>query len=253
MNNTASNSTHWFATRLRLTAFVDPTKRPTSLGWFQDLTGEQPEQQTSSPKSGEFTEEGHYLEGKLSLSSGLNRIDWHYFAEEIPDIDKINVLGTFEEATQIFEQLMLKWLDFDAIPPINRLAFGAYLVWPVSNNAEAYTILPEFLPVEFDPDNTSDFIYRINRRRYSNVVDSMLINRLHKWSVVRRILAKFQIQGSNISADITDNEGRIAVDLELDMNTYQEFDGYVESNHLAPLFSELVRLAQEISEHGDIE
>jgi hypothetical protein len=74
---------------------------------------------------------------------------------------------------------MDQWLQH--CPPINRLAFTGSLLQPVDNHPAGYEILNRYMRwVEIDPQS-SEFLYRINRRANSTAVQGLDLNRLSTW------------------------------------------------------------------------
>ncbi|MDQ7034545.1 MAG: hypothetical protein Q9P01_06835 [Anaerolineae bacterium] len=113
-----------------------------------------------------------------------------------------------------------------------------------------YEKLTELLPFKIDAENSSDFFYQINRRRNSNTISNLELNRLSKWSVLK-------LQTALIRTDIAANQlitlpEAYACRLELDINTIQNFEGELDQDKLSDLFYELINLGKEIATKGDI-
>ena len=145
-----------------------------------------------------------------------------------------------------FQELAIRLLQLDECPPLRRLAFGAALLRPVTTRALGYETLGRYLPkVQLDPDSL-DFSYHINRRRSSSLLPSLELNRLSKWSVV-------ELQEMVLGSDgvVFHEQGEFACRVELDMNSVPSSAPL--SMDLAPnLFGELVQLATEVANSGDI-
>ena len=105
----------------------------------------------------------------------------------------------------------------------------------------------DLLPhVQLDPAGSSDFMYRINRRRQcKSGISSLAINRLSTWSVAR-------IQDITMEAHRTvPGPSSYVCRLELDINTAPEFKSALRKSSLTKLTDELIRLANEIASEGD--
>ena len=140
-----------------------------------------------------------------------------------------------------FRDLALRWLGLENCPPLRRLAFGAILLKPVSDQQKGYETLDKHLPdVTVDP-SSSDFLYQINRRRPSTAVGGLPLNRLSKWSIQ-------QVQELMISPGdgLTRRSETFACRLELDINSVPSKKP-LPKDRLPALFEELVGLANEMA------
>jgi hypothetical protein len=240
----------WQAQLLRLTAFPVEPAAALAKEWWQEVLGQAPE--SSTQKKLLRTAEGT-IEGKvLTLTLDVQRIDWSF----VPLVDPLNppsaapALGAFPTALEECSGLFRQFLD--RCPAISRLAFGAILLQPTEAHESGYRLLDAYLPsVQVSP-SSSDFLYRINRRRPSrSVVAGLQLNRLSTWSVMqwqRQMLAV----GEGGVGSLLEPQGGCACRLELDINTDPTFPGPLPMEALIPLWGELVELGQEIAAKGDI-
>lgn len=147
-----------------------------------------------------------------------------------------------------FRSLMEKWLPH--CPPIHRLAFTASLLQSVPDHQAGYRMLDRYLRwVEIDPQS-SEFLYRINRRAISAVVQGMNINRLSTWLVGKFAVLMRVIEGGHPEQQIEPTE-KFAFAVELDINTAPEFKGSLPHADLLRIFAELVTAGVEIATRGD--
>lgn len=243
---------NWQAESFRLTAFLSPSAQGVEQDWWKVLTNDDPERRTSEPKKGLQQEEGTFkdekIEGTLVLTIRPTRIDWQL----LPLLETSNTgfptLGSFADSLDSFLSLMLRWIEM--APPIQRLAFGAVLNRSTDSSKEAYKLISSYLPFSLDEDS-SDFIYQINRPRKSasTEVSDLLINRLSKWIVT--LLEGF-ILAPNKPESYIKTLTQFAVRLELDINTTPEFSVELSSEQLSQVFQELVELGKEIATKGDV-
>ncbi len=233
----------WEAQNLRLTAFPVPKSDIKSVFKWEETIGELPENSSSHPRAGMLEESGGFGNGILSLKLIPGRIDWHYLSfvpsETVPE--SFPNLGYFLDTIELFKSTMLKW--FDSCSSVNRLAFGAQLIRHSESHKHAYNMLNEYLhSVEVDPDS-SDFSYSINRKRSSGIqIPGLEINRLSKWRAVKMIN---KVEG-------LDEDPIFGVNLELDINTVPKNDLEITKEYFPSLFNELIEIAIEIAENGDI-
>jgi hypothetical protein len=236
----------WLAVVLRVTAFPRaPEDMGKDLGW-EALVGEAPESVEEQPRVKATISKGQFLNGELIHTRYVDRVELVYSArldESVVASGGFLVIGPAELALSDCQPLMINWLD--GLPGIQRLAFGAVLRMPVSSHNEAYQRLNGLLSSVNVPSGSSDFLYQINRPRASDVKHDLLINRLMKWSAIR---ATSIVTGAK--AGVVTNE-KFGCQLELDVNTHQEFQGEFTKSEIHGLFEELVKFAFEIQEKGE--
>jgi hypothetical protein len=251
----------WQVEGLRLTGFPSPAAHVQPDSWWSDLTSESPETRTSQLRMGGFKEEGAYGRGKLVLAVEPTRIDWILgaVADEKPEAPGFRNLGQLTQTLESFQTLMDRWFEFTTFPLMQRLAFGAVLLQPVGSLQEGYRRLGLYLSsfVKLDPERSSDFLYRINRRRNSNIgIDNLQINRLSTWSVASASLVEFSAAAiaSGVGGSVRSFPGLtlFACRLELDINTAPEFPREYSAERSHHIFQELLELGREIAQEGDI-
>ncbi|MER3422349.1 MAG: hypothetical protein C4293_03070 [Nitrospiraceae bacterium] len=242
----------WKTQLLRMTVFPLRDFAPPTDSWWVALTGQDSDSKTSRPKKGEYEEEGNFESTRLILKIEPSRIDWVMRPLEVDDKEEpvFPVLGEFSKNIDGFQQLMLRWLSMDVCPPVKRLAVGATLIQPVHDRIAGYKRLLEYLPSikDINPEETSDFLYQINRPRKSLHMPGLKINRLSKWSALS---FQFVALDPSIAVTMTTHEA-FACRVELDINTAKEFSEELGKEMIPSLLKELVSLGMEISLRGDI-
>lgn len=248
----STDNSDWLGEVFRLTVFfVTPGKVDTS-DWWQFVTGELPETRNSQPKIGVLQEEGEFNGGRLVLTTQPDRADWLF----LPSFDKgmgmpdFGHLSPYTSSTDIFTKFALNW--FTKAPPLSRIAFGMVLHRPVPDRLTGYRELAKYLAmVQIDPENSSDFLYQINRRRFSRIIPSLPLNRLTKWTVANIDSGQFAM-GLGIPLQTVEFTNRHFVRLELDVNSAQEFRKQLPPDKIQGIFEELMNLAKELADKGDI-
>jgi len=238
----------WLAESLRLTVFTtaEPALADLSGSW-KALIGDEPDTVEAKPKDRVLKESGPFREAFLTFRHLPQRIDWILRPSEVVS-ETWRTIGAFADETLPFIELMKKWLA--ASPEIQRLAFGAVLMDLVSDHDEGYTKVSAYLPFNVDL-GARNFMYQINRRRGSRLgVPGLEINRLSKWSCAELRTAQLVIGETTMVND--DSPSRVAVRLEVDINTVPEYPNPLDPGNLADLFGECVDLGAEIAEKGDI-
>jgi len=244
----------WHVESLRLTAFPVLGTPLTDISWWTELVGEPAETKTIQPRVGVETEQGEFLGAKLVNQIQPHRVDWHLqFPDQEPQADAFPTIGPFLEIVEPFVRLMLRWLDLETCPELQRLAFGVVLAYPVESRTAGYRQLAAFLPsVKLHPEGSSDFLYQINRVRTStSKIEGLGINRLSKWSVaaLQRVSLSFR---KELDMSVAMDKALYACRLDLDINTVAKFSAPLPEKQRGPLLQELVDLAKEIASEGDI-
>ncbi len=232
----------WLVQAYRMTAFPIPLDNLDNLYKWKDIAGEAPEKCSSQPRIKSIEESGEFENGILVLKTIHNRIDCLYSSILKPDIipDIIPNIGFFSETLDTFKKVVNKWLE--SSPHLARFAFSVHLLNPAESHQDAYLMLDNFLhSVKVEP-NSSDFSYTINRKRPSNIVQNLMINRFCQWRAIRQYLKINELE----------LESKYACSLDIDINTIAEFEGELKTEELIPLFNEVTDMAIEISKNGDI-
>lgn len=247
----------WQAMLTRVSAFpAAPVGEPLSLGTWEDLVGQEPDKQATSPKARTRTEVGTWQDGILELELSPIRVDLRYRAREFDasQLDSypygIPTIGPAAKALRLLCQTASPWLS--RLPPLARLALGAEVLTPAADHITAYGILDGLLPsVAVDGTASTNFHYTINRRRESNALaeKGVWINRLSKWSAVS-IGLKF---GDTSASHLVDTQSMFFSAVELDINTAPQEGITIDTeSEVASLLAEFQELAVEILAHGDV-
>lgn len=242
----------WLTQLLRVTAFYRHPQEFDISGWWEELTGGSPEKDTNQPKTATRTIEGPLGESTLVLGKTPIIVELRLLGstESPKNIDGIPAVGGFEEECPVFLDLVRKLFKIQQFPNIRRLAFGAVLNLSVVEYEQAMRQLEPYMKnVTIDAANSRDFLYRINRIRPSTVgVSGLSINRVNVWSVVsyQSVLA-----GPGVGKPVS-SKPQYACQLELDINTSQDFSDVLPTEKLGTIFEELVSMGTQIVAQGDV-
>lgn len=240
----------WQLEFARLIAF--PAEPPLFIDqhWWQDLVAEQPDDFVSTRKKHTHEDKGSFQGGILTLTVDLSRVIWLVQPSgEADEAGNLPTVGPFRGTSEWFVKLLSPWLAHRC-PPIGRLAFTGKLLQTAANHQEVYRTLAGHLhlPHEiFDPNPPNDFFLQINRRRRSTVVTGLEINRVSAWSKLNVIVS---VEPTSRGPFTWPDKCYCAV--ELDINTAPERTEALPHELLPRLFQELVSLAVEIAERGDV-
>ena len=242
----------WLTESLRLTLFPLTALKPGGQWWLK-LTGELPIVHNESPRQGIVHEEGPLDIAKLILETQPFRIDCHYAPrdDQSPSEKTPQNVGTTEQAVPSFRLLLDKLLTFSDLPELSRIAFGVNLVSPVESRAVGYEAMSRYVSIKLDAQNSSDFLYQINRPRTIQApINGLRINRLSRWSVMEFQIIQFQVGPQ--PKTLTTSGSSTAIRLELDINTAPENSrtfGPRETSSVLPI---LIDFALELAKKGDI-
>lgn len=245
----------WDVEFLRVTAFPSQTAEFKYDDWWQKVVGIEPDTHLVQAKLMETRFQGAFEGGQLTLRLQPGRIDWLLGppprSEERTMEELIPSVGRFDEACPRFKELVDRWLPLS--PPLSRIAFGGVVLLPVADRLTGYKRLVPYLPsVKVDAEGTRDLQYRINRRRISQTgMKDLQVNRLSTWSVGTITFKAVSITGGQPPM-VLPGEQVFVCRLELDVNTAAEFSSVFVQEQLPESFNELVHLATEIIEKGDI-
>ncbi len=246
-----ANVANWQTESLRHTTFLLSPIEQTESSIWERLVGKAPDEKISRPSERLTIESGEFSKGTLHVESRSDRIDWRLsFNPRNPPGD-LPTLGPYEESFVDFQELLLGWPDL--CPRATRVALGAVLLWPVSDLRSAHRLIKDMMPLHsLDLENTSDFLFRINRRRnLQNNGINLQINRISTWSIAN--ISRIQVDVSSPErATVRTSDDSCICRLELDMNTVPDTGVELENHLLSDIFASLVNYAKEIAIRGDI-
>ena len=248
--------TDWTAEQLRCSAFILQGDSQPAHHWWRKLAEAEPEQVTSNPRLGSSQAVGGLGPGTLIVSTQPDRVDWFLGP---PLIEAVSILepaamapkppsiGGAGEAFDVFSEISKRWLAFEEIPNLNRLALGGVLSHQEENKRAAYLRLPDYVPVQVDPES-SDFLYQISLPMQSRSnIEGLTINRLSKWAVTMFKLIALNAPGGPLTQDLRTT---IALRSEIDVNTAQEYQNELPKDRLAQIFDELVDYGRDLIANG---
>ncbi|MEX2174144.1 MAG: hypothetical protein WD872_07265 [Pirellulaceae bacterium] len=240
----------WQASNLELIGFPIEPERALEQSWWESLAGADYE---STRKRHERVDVGAFDEKSLFLTIDALRVKWTLGPlVKISAADGVGAVpfaGPFPETCGRFSSLMARWLN-DSCPPIRRLAFGAKLLIPTEGREPSYELLDRWLSAVKVDQSSTDFQYRINRKRSSaSGLSGLEINRLSTWSAVKMEVG-MQVMASGAARAIS--RETYGCMLQIDINTHAERKEELPRDRLLPLWEELVRFGSEIAALGDV-
>ena len=241
-----SAETPWLVKQLRLTAFPAPGGPGTALArdWWVGTTGQPPESVQEEPQKGSIQLQGMHDNGQLVMRVDAERLDISKLFRWPPDVP--SSVPEYSKARGAFVELASRWLQLATCPQIQRLAFGVVVVNTRSSNLEdCRGVVGHYLPaIDMASVELRDFLFQGNRRRSSDVMQDVEVNRLAKWGIntVQEVMVP------SAGGAVEQRIGFIPR-LELDINS--DSRAVLRGNRLVQLFEEFANLADQIVEHGD--
>jgi hypothetical protein len=240
----------WVTEQLRLSVFSDHPVTATEREW-QRITGQEEAENRTAIAGGKMFS-GSFQGGTLSLAYSGSRVDVILNAtlRETTDAPELPSVGPWSDASVSFrDDNVKKWLEQTTVP-IVRLAFGAILLHQVDSRESAYKKLDELLiSVTADP-KMRELLFRCNWPVESKAVHGLMINRITAWAAVRAAQSRLQVTGE--SFNVSPGPELDAVRLEIDHNTDQANSKPFDKGQLVPIFQELMQLAQQNAEKGEV-
>ena len=244
----------WNASLIRYTLFPSQMYEINN-DWWNKLFETPPDNFNFNRKINIFHFDGEFQFGLMNLDISPLRIDFNFISpksnspSELSDFN----LGLFEDVVKVFSSVILKFLQIDNCPPAQRIAFGSNCFIATESRISGYELMDNYLPnIDIDAENSRDFLYQINRRRQSKVVDKLSINRLSKWRVIEHGFLPIPNGGQTKQPLLDFFEKEFSLNLDLDINTQPDYTSEFTPTDQEELLAELIELTREILLDGDI-
>ena len=243
---------NWHVLHLRFSVFLPQPAQPEPVDRWADVTGQDADDIHIKGTGGRrvVTQQGPFRGARMRAEVRIDRIDWFLLPPRPQTPDDRPVAGPYDGLIDPFRACMIAWLDAAGLVT-HRMAFGAQLsLGGGGDRTEALEVLADMLAtVEMDTRNTWDFEYTVNKRRTSNVVADLMINRMAKWSLGREVLGAIELAFNGGSPKMQTKVTCLPI-LSLDVNTIPEYPEPLKP--LGQLLEELVSLGTETALKGDV-
>jgi hypothetical protein len=236
--------------QLRLTVFLKTQGVIPVEDWWQAAVGEPPENTQQNRTKGINSAVGQIENTQLAVVQVPGRVDWTWepLPNPLDNQESIPGLGIYDVVVSQFRGVLGKWVP--GCPESTRVAFGARLMLPMPDRLTAYSELGKYLNFDIEGEDTSDFLYQINRRRNIRVGSKdVVVNRLCKWSSGAILISRFQLLAGSQTLPTTN---LYFVNLQIDINSAPEFSGIFLYQDILPTLDQFAGLGAEIAREGDI-
>ncbi len=240
----------WQLAGFRASVFFKDDRAPTSV--WEQLFETSPKDVTSKPLQKYIMEEGEVNSSWIRLISKSNRSDLHVIPIAHNEIGTIETpaIGNYADIKDEINKIVISWLGLQS--NVIRVAQAVSLANKIINQKEGYEILAKLLPnIKLpDPDNSSEFTYKVNRYKTSKNQDfkNLRINRLASWQCIE---ATTTFKQGNI--EISQSALTPFIVTDIDVNTDNKNKKTISKKNLIEFYKELDHIAQETSIKGDIE
>jgi hypothetical protein len=242
----------WIAETLRVSLFSTDKASLTDADW-KKITGQE-EAETQQKVVGRRTMVGPWLDGVLNVSAVGARVDCVLSPKTLTETVEegyVPSVGAWPAVCYEFLNRTADWVG-NFQPPVVRMAFGAILLARCADRQDAYkTLIGLLKTVQGDPERMRDLIFRVNWPVKSTSVVGLTLNRITHWAVLE-IHAIQLVIPTSAQPVIADTPGTFVIRLELDHNTDAGWTDPFDQNRLVPIYNELVQLALENAEKGEL-
>jgi hypothetical protein len=243
----------WTAELLRLSLFCSAPASLSSVDW-KTITGED-EPETQQKLAGGRAMVGPFLDGNLALSAVGTRVDC-ILNPRLPspalEDNHFPSVGGWPAVCDEFVMATANWVRSFAVPVV-RLAFAPVLLGECPTRLDAYRSLASLLrTVTGDPEHLKELIFRINWPVNSALVNGLILNRITHWSVIELQVQRIMMVQQGAPAAMDTIPLGFAIRLEMDHNTEAGRIEPFDQSRLAPIYRELVTLALENAEKGEL-
>ena len=239
----------WRTESLRLSLFFQQPVKFDVADW-KLITG-QDEPETIQKTVVARTLSGPFLDGVFHVNVIGSRIDCMLLPKaptEMVEEGYFPHVGIFAAACSAFVDATKLWLE-GIQEPVVRMAVGGGALAKCADLQDAYSALLGMLQsVKGDPTRMRELIFRVNWPVLSQKVQGILLNRISAWSVLQIRLMVQTDQSAVINETAAAQVIRMEFDNSTDANRLVPFD----QTNLVPIYEELVALALENAEKGEM-
>jgi hypothetical protein len=237
----------WNIESIRVTGFHSGTFNTRSIETWLETTSENVPIQVNKTSSS--------FSGVSRTTDGFIRADWSgkrfnvILTPEQPEADPF--LAPFNEARRLFALFVDSVPKIESLPFMDRVALGVILYASVVDEEQGIKLLrPAIHGLQIEP-HARDFLYRVNYPIESLTRQDVNINRLVTWSVGQVQMIQIQVRSDGSQAQETVNVMPMAIRLELDISTDQNFMLEANPEEVAQLLSEMEAITTNIADNGE--
>lgn len=240
----------WAGESLRLSIFCPESAQVPnqSSGLWEQVVGAEPTSIDVRPSERVVREIGEVGGNDFVLVTQNGRLDWILQPRATPSSNVMLTLTDMPQAHGLFRSAFHRSLEQKKIAL--RVAFAPVLIAEATDVRQGYYALSSFLPkLELETLDTTDFIYRVNRRRRSEVFPAALLNRLAQWSLEQALLVSVSMASTGQPRVLSPRT--IVRKLTLDINTLQGAPA-MSADNIAGLLDEMITASKELAVQGDV-
>jgi hypothetical protein len=241
----------WTAETIRLSLFFSDNVKTTIADW-KKVTG-QDEPQTIQSVAARRSFIGPFQGGVLQINAVGPRLDVILLPKAPTDTVEegfVPTIGPLLEASAEFVKATSEWIT-QIEQPIIRLAVAGAALARCENIQDAYNKLLAMLSsVKGDPEKMRELIFRVNWPLNSRRSNGLMLNRITTWAVFQ-VQLQVMVQAGSKTV-VNDTPPAQVIRLEFDHNTNADRVEPFDPAALVPIYEELVELALENAEKGEV-
>jgi hypothetical protein len=241
----------WTAETLRLSLFFADSVKASIADW-KAITG-QDEPQTIQSVAGRRSMIGPFQGGVLQMNAIGSRLDIVLLPKtpsETVEDGYVPTIGTLGDVCTDFVKATAEWLaGFEQ--PIIRMAVAGSALAKCDSLQDAYTkLLGMLASVKGDPEKMRELIFRVNWPVNSRQSNGLMLNRITVWAVIQ-IQLQIMVQ-TGTKTVVNETPASQVIRLEFDNNTDAARTEPFDRASLVPIYDELIALALENAEKGEV-
>jgi hypothetical protein len=241
----------WTTETLRLSLFLKENAKLSVADWKAITSQDEPQTMQTLATRKSFI--GPFQGGVLNVSVLGSRIDAVVLPKsptETIEEGYVPTIGPWPGGCTDYVKATSPWLatlDY----PIHRIAFSGTLLAKADSVQDAYAGLLSLLKsVKGDPERMRELVYRVSWPQKSKVIAGVTLHRITTWAALQ-IQLQLVIQ-TGMKSTTTETEATQVIRFEFDHSTDSERMDPFDRAQLVPIYDELVALASENAEQGEV-
>ena len=242
----------WAAERLRFTGFYEESISIANTRLFDSVLQTAPDELRQTNKAPSMVQEsGPFGEDNtFQCEIHPDRFHLNLIPAESKAANDLVLIGEYVDILKDFQGVIDDWFKRGECPPLRRIAFGAVLCYRLTDLNEGYALFNDRLNLDIGGARLVEF--KINRRRTSQVIEDLEVNRLSSWLLAKVVSGQLAMsKDDDVVPSIAQRHAIDVCKLTLDVNS--------DPSHLSPLaeigslFHEFADMGSEIAANGDIQ
>jgi hypothetical protein len=243
-----NSSAQWNAASLQVSLFtIAPTAK--SIDIYTALAGTPPDTYEDRTKEAVVRQTGMLGDNLLQVGFNPLRIDI-VLSPPPPELlmgsPGVRLsMGAFKDEITSFGSMVQNWLATTEIQA-SRISLISAAVVETASRKDAYEVLAKYIrSVQVVPE-MEELMFRVNWKAKTSLMSEGYFNRITTWSAI-----KLAVNAGLASGSMTTISEKNYARLDLDINTPHDHTTAIPAGQMAPVFDELVGLAEQTVANGE--